>query len=82
MNWFRNIAGSEAFGPVNGCEPQATTASDAPIAVDFSLQIAVAIANQLRPNLVNSCSPQAEPQMQVLQDKITNSEFEVVEVER
>ena len=82
MYWFRNIAGSEAFGPVNGCDPQATNAENAPIAVDYSLQVAVAIANQLRPNLVNSCSPQQGVQMQVLQDKITNSEFEVVEVER
>ena len=82
MYWFRNIAGNEAFGAVNGCEPQAANADNTPVAVDYSLQVAVAIANQLRPNLVNSCSPQVDPQMLILRDIIRTSELEVYEVER
>lgn len=82
MYWFRNIAGSDAFGAVSQCVPQTVDPASAPVAVDFSLQVAVGIANQLRPNVVNSCSPQVAPQLLELRDKITTSEFEVYEVER
>ena len=82
MYWFRNIAGSEAFGPVSGCVPQSTTPENAPVPVGYSLQVAVGIANQLRPSFVNSCSPQDDQQLLVLPDNITTPEFEVYEVER
>lgn len=54
LNWFRNLAGSVAFGkvPLNSCDVQ----SDADIlGLDYSLQMRVGIANATSGEWINPC---------------------------
>ena len=58
--WFRDVKGSAPFGLVdrNTCEPMSSTQPLA--ALDYSLQMAVAVENVLRYKNVNPCSPVEE----------------------
>lgn len=54
LHWFRNLAGSQAFGGVDSnCQPQ--TSNPPPVALDYSLQMQVAVQSLLQFNDVNSC---------------------------
>ena len=84
LNWFRNLPGATPFGSVtpNACEPVVSDPSNGPIAVDYSLQVAVAIASQLAPNAVNSCSPGTKPFGPELQRMRKMPGVQVYDVER
>lgn len=54
--WFRNLAGDEPFGAVddNTCLPEPPP-SEPPVALDYSLQMQVAVQNLLQYRDVNPC---------------------------
>jgi hypothetical protein len=59
LYWFRNFLGDQAFGAVDAtCTP--TNANPAPAALDFSLQMKVAVQSVLQFKDINSCA-QAQP---------------------
>lgn len=55
--WFRNLPGSQAFGGADSstCQPQG--GGPAPVALDYSLQQAVAFRNALSPSYHDPCLP-------------------------
>jgi hypothetical protein len=62
LNWFRDLGGSVAFGkvPLNSCDVQSNVNS---VALDYSLQMRVGIANATSGDSINPCEsagPQAK----------------------
>jgi hypothetical protein len=59
LHWFRNFQGDTPFGAVdkNTCAP--FDVSPAPLPLDFSLQMQVAVQSVLQYNDVNPCTPPA-----------------------
>jgi hypothetical protein len=55
LHWFRNLAGNVPFGAVNqSCQPQP---SSGVVALDYSLQLSVALNAIASGQFVNPCSP-------------------------
>lgn len=76
--WFRDVKGSTPFGLVdrNSCDPIPVTQPLA--ALDYSLQMAVAVENVLRYRDINPCStPEDQQKRRVLQ--VWKGDFPVIE---
>jgi hypothetical protein len=61
--WFRDFANTQAFGAVDAATCLPTTSTPAPVSLDFSLQMQVAVKNMLSDSMVNPCAdaPVAAP---------------------
>ena len=55
MHWFRNLPGTVAFGRVDQSTCQKVQSGDPMVALDYSLQMAVAVQNVLEFRDVNPC---------------------------
>ncbi|WP_191969769.1 hypothetical protein A4U53_004220 (plasmid) [Rhizobium ruizarguesonis] len=58
LHWFRNLPGTVAFGLVDQTTCQAVQSTDPIVALDYSLQMAVAVQNVIQFHDVNPCSGQ------------------------
>jgi hypothetical protein len=58
MYWFRNFRGDQAFGGVDKATCTPMSADPAPVPLDFSLQMQVAVQTVLQFKDVNPCTPQ------------------------
>lgn len=61
MYWFRNIPGSQPFGAVNATTCMPASLTPAPVTLDFSLQMQVAVQNILQTHDTNPCAAPAPP---------------------
>lgn len=59
--WFRNFPGTQAFGAVDDVTCLPKTITPAPVSLDFSLQMQVALKNMLSDSMTNPCAPEAGP---------------------
>ena len=57
MQWFRNFRGDQAFGAIDAPTCTLKTMSPAPVALDFSLQMQVAVQAVLQFHDMNPCAP-------------------------
>jgi hypothetical protein len=86
LHWFRNLPGTEAFGAVdrNTCEPVAMDPARRPVALDYSLQFAVAIGNQRSGAQVNPCVSDVASVLKSASERVgrDNSGVETFSVQR
>lgn len=61
MQWFRNFRGNQAFGPLDRPTCALVNGSPAPVPLDFSLQMQVAVQSVLQFHDINPCAPAAPP---------------------
>ncbi len=66
MLWFRNLPGTVAFGRVDQNTCQKVQSGDPMVALDYSLQMAVAVQNVLQFRDVNPCSGQDPTRQRLL----------------
>ena len=57
MQWFRTIPGNQAFGAIDKATCTPTTIDPAPVTLDFSLQMQVAVQAALQFKNINPCAP-------------------------